>query len=235
MAAAAADDEGGGGGAPADAAAPDVESVSPRSRPAATTTGPRPAFGVHREELQGGGYYEGPFRFAKRDTSRGGTGTLVCNTEGTERYEGQFLSERMHGFGKKVWADGCIYEGQWEKDRKHGQGALQEPDGKCYTGQWVDGRRHGNGRQISDRYSYEGRWENGMLSGSGKLSDFKDGSVFEGQWRQGAHHGPGLIRKAGAREKVNFAYGALTGQETLSPPTEYIQPPLRASSASSPP
>jgi len=185
--------------------------------------GVRPAFGEGRENLSGGGFYEGGFRHGKR----AGAGKLVCNAEGTEVYVGQFELEFMHGFGEKRWPDGSVYQGLFHKGRKHGNGMFQEASGRRYDGQWCDGKRHGNGTQRHgsgpELQVYEGRWENGLQHGTGKYTDTKDGTVYEGRWQCGAHHGPGLLRrKDGVREKLRYCHGMLESQEVLPMPTEYL-------------
>lgn len=198
--------------------------------PAAPEVGLRPQFGNAREELPGGGYYEGAFRYGRRD----GVGVLAWDPEGLEKYEGQFKDEHMEGTGKKTWPDGSVYQGQWRNGRKHGEGTLEEAprpgetSGRSYTGQWADGKRHGKGVQVFDsRTRYEGRWENGLQHGTGKYFDrwdtsTKAGTVYEGQWVRGAHHGTGLLRKGnGDREKLTYLHGMLTEQEELPRPGVY--------------
>jgi len=184
--------------------------------------GSRPKFGEGREQVPGGGFYEGPFRFGKRD----GDGVLVSDDSGAERYEGQFKADHIEGFGCKVLADGSNYKGFWRQNRKDGEGILEEKNGRRYIGQWLDGKRHGVGTQVFDAStSYQGRWENGLQHGTGKYIDNNAGTVFEGKWNRGAHHGPGVVRKQdGRKEKRLYCQGMLTEQEDLAAPTVY--PPL---------
>mmetsp|Transcript_24281 Transcript_24281/g.38900 ORF Transcript_24281/g.38900 Transcript_24281/m.38900 type:complete len:218 (+) Transcript_24281:64-717(+) len=182
----------------------------------------RPQFGEGREELSDGGYYEGSFRFGKRE----GPGVLVYNVDSGERYEGQFRSDCLDGDGKKLWPDGTVYEGQWKAGRKDGEGVLTETKARSYKGQWKDGKRHGIGTQTLDGESrYEGRWENGLQHGTGRYYDLRQETVYEGQWSCGAHHGRGLLRsKGGAREKLAYTHGMLTAREEMPLPKAY--PPI---------
>eukprot|EP00927_Polykrikos_kofoidii_P046690 TRINITY_DN40844_c0_g1_i1.p1 TRINITY_DN40844_c0_g1~~TRINITY_DN40844_c0_g1_i1.p1 ORF type:complete len:258 (-),score=40.13 TRINITY_DN40844_c0_g1_i1:203-871(-) len=199
------------------------DSASNEDRPVfPLITGSRPKFGLGREEVPGGGYYEGPFRFGKRE----GSGVLVADESGVERYEGQFKEEFMEGVGRKVWADGCVYEGQWGRSRKDGVGIFEESGGRRYDGEWRDGKRHGVGTQVFDANTrYQGRWENGLQHGTGKYFDARDGSTLEGHWMRGARHGVCVLRRQdGSKEKFTYSMGMLTNSEELPPPTTY--PPI---------
>eukprot|EP00747_Dinoflagellata_sp_TGD_P195219 gnl/TRDRNA2_/TRDRNA2_63553_c0_seq1.p1 gnl/TRDRNA2_/TRDRNA2_63553_c0~~gnl/TRDRNA2_/TRDRNA2_63553_c0_seq1.p1 ORF type:complete len:396 (-),score=64.48 gnl/TRDRNA2_/TRDRNA2_63553_c0_seq1:21-1082(-) len=182
----------------------------------APITGPRPQVGEGREEISGGGFYEGPFRFGRRH----GAGLLVLNASGTDRYEGQFQDEFFHGHGRRQWPDGTAYEGQWEKGAKSGQGVLEEPKGRRYQGQWKQGKRHGQGIQVFDEETrYEGRWQNGLQHGTGKFFHTQSGRVFEGQWICGAHHGNGLLKmNDGSRQSLQCFHGMLTAKKDLWSP-----------------
>ena len=46
----------------------------------------------------------------------------------------------MEGEGLFTWADGRRYEGQYLSDKKHGYGVFTWPDGRKYEGQWKDGK-----------------------------------------------------------------------------------------------
>lgn len=92
-----------------------------------------------------------------------GQGKVRNLTEGWE-YEGEFRSDKMHGFGqiehnngyryngefkfgmKQGFGccgnpDGSTYEGQWERDKPHGEGTFTDAEGNLVTGVWVDGER----------------------------------------------------------------------------------------------
>lgn len=203
----------------------------PEDKTYALITGVRPKFGEGREEIPGGGYYEGPFRYGKRH----GAGVLVSNEEGTERYDGQFKNELIDGKGRKIWPDGSVYEGEWVQNRKGGEGTLDERGrGQTYTGQWRDGVRHGVGEQQYEKgHWYRGYWENGLQHGTGKFFDGEKGTLYEGHWHRGAHHGEGVLRSPGLktgddslRERLVYSYGVLTSREILRQPFEYTPIPV---------
>ncbi|GAX75889.1 hypothetical protein CEUSTIGMA_g3332.t1 [Chlamydomonas eustigma] len=52
----------------------------------------------------------------------------LCNRQGvihysnSDRYEGEFLNNRMQGYGVYIWRDGTIYRGEWQQGMMHGCG-----------------------------------------------------------------------------------------------------------------
>jgi len=57
------------------------------------------------------------------------------------RYEGNYYSDKKHGFGIYKWADGRVYEGMWMDGKQHGKGKYILPDGTFKIGRWADGKR----------------------------------------------------------------------------------------------
>lgn len=54
-----------------------------------------------------------------------------------ERYEGEWLENKKHGYGEVTYADGDHYEGYWAHDQKHGQGKCTwGEDGSVREGEW---------------------------------------------------------------------------------------------------
>lgn len=77
-------------------------------------------------------------------------------------YSGQWVANRMHGYGVFHWPDGRTYKGQydhvsWEydlstfhsrttpQDKKEGYGEFYWNNGRAYKGQWKDGKQNGLG------------------------------------------------------------------------------------------
>lgn len=48
------------------------------------------------------------------------------------KYEGNFHLGRMHGTGKRTYANGNIHEGQWAQDKPHGAGKLFKASDQSY-------------------------------------------------------------------------------------------------------
>ena len=62
-----------------------------------------------------------------------GFGVLTHSTG--DRFEGNFLNNKAHGYGYYVnsYKD-HTYEGNWLKNQKHGKGKELYPDGTVYNG-----------------------------------------------------------------------------------------------------
>lgn len=84
---------------------------------------------------------------------------------------------------KKVKSpDGSIYDGDWLDNKRHGYGRWTHPDGASYAGQWVDDKQHGEGTMIfADGTVYTGLWKEGKRSGQGTLTN-PDGLKISGNW-----------------------------------------------------
>jgi hypothetical protein len=85
-------------------------------------------------------------------------------------YEGQVLLEDggvMDGYGSLQWSDGQRYEGQFLANKITGKGRYFWSDGFDYIGELLNGRRHGQGRWSSAIHNLlaEGSWQHGGLSG----------------------------------------------------------------------
>lgn len=83
------------------------------------------------------------------------------------RYTGEFLAGAFSGHGRMHWyhpRGGMVYDGQYLEDRKHGWGRFSWPSGRVYEGQWVCGRREGIGIEISAGGSKcGGLWEDNVF------------------------------------------------------------------------
>jgi hypothetical protein len=79
------------------------------------------------------------------------------------KYEGEWESNNMEGYGYYVWNDGRKYEGMYKDDKKHGFGIYTWADGRCYEGYWWKGKQHGLGTYFvpkEGKVKY-GLWEDG--------------------------------------------------------------------------
>ena len=45
------------------------------------------------------------------------------------RYEGQWLEQKLHGYGEYTGSNGDRYKGQWENDKRNGSGTMIYSDG----------------------------------------------------------------------------------------------------------
>lgn len=110
-------------------------------------------------------------------------GRLVHGTLRTsaERYEGQFLSGKRHGFGT-AWWKGSAYSGEWQMNTITGRGTFVYGNAR-YTGDFLDGKRHGTGRIDYGGTVYVGRFDSDVPVGV--AFQLKDGRVLKLVWRDG--------------------------------------------------
>lgn len=54
------------------------------------------------------------------------------------KYEGQFKADKMHGKGRKIYANGEYYVGDFANDMANGYGVFRDLNGGRYEGQWKD-------------------------------------------------------------------------------------------------
>ncbi|CDW80566.1 UNKNOWN [Stylonychia lemnae] len=78
------------------------------------------------------------------------------------QYEGEFLNNLMHGFGKFTFSDGKTYEGFYMNDKKHGYGIFTWLNGMKYEGWWSDGKQDGYGILIDKTKKQFGLWKDGQ-------------------------------------------------------------------------
>jgi hypothetical protein len=102
------------------------------------------------------------------------------------KYEGEWLTDKIHGNGIMTWIGGETYEGQWNNGIKHGFGKYSWAGGKTYVGEWRYGNMSGKGilqygkhSEIPGRKSYEGEFRNDIPHGQGIIL-FEDGRKYEG-------------------------------------------------------
>lgn len=67
----------------------------------------------------------------------------IGNTFGNVRfsankYQGQELNGRPHGYGTMIYGDGKRYEGEFANGLRHGQGTLTMPNGESFKGQFIN-------------------------------------------------------------------------------------------------
>jgi len=56
------------------------------------------------------------------------------------RYEGEFVHGKRHGYGAFFYANGAYYRGEWKDHMKHGQGRHTFEDGTVYDGSFEEDR-----------------------------------------------------------------------------------------------
>jgi hypothetical protein len=111
-----------------------------------------------------------------------GKGTRI-DPDGSQ-YEGAFIENARHGFGKLTRADGSVFEGDFDQNRQSGRGKLVEADGATYEGDFLLGVRHGYGHQTwPDGASYAGDWSDNQFDGGGEYASER--RSYQGRWVRG--------------------------------------------------
>ena len=54
----------------------------------------------------------------------------------SDKYEGEWLSDKKEGYGVFTWADGSVYKGMYQNDIKEGPGEIHYIDGSVFRGNW---------------------------------------------------------------------------------------------------
>jgi hypothetical protein len=102
------------------------------------------------------------------------------------QYKGEWLCGKMHGRGKKTFADGSYLIGEFMNGEANGICHKYYPCGDVFYGSYEDGQRHGFGRY-----------------------DWADGSTYEGHWFRDRMHGEGLKIQAMKRPEGKPSPGSL--------------------------
>lgn len=125
-------------------------------------------FGYGKFEFQNKILYIGHYKIKLDGTKvRHGYGKIIHpstnnSSFGQEVYEGDWVEDKMHGFGIYKYSNGDTYEGEWREN-------LQEGLGKYY---------------FTDGTKYEGEWKNHLMHGSGHYLDI-NGILWSGEFREG--------------------------------------------------
>lgn len=56
-------------------------------------------------------------------------------------YEGQFLNDKKHGYGKYSWKDARYHEGWWHEGLQHGLGIYKSINEEKLYGRWENGKK----------------------------------------------------------------------------------------------
>ncbi|WFF39433.1 hypothetical protein LU290_04240 [Moraxella nasibovis] len=122
-----------------------------------------------------------------------------------DRYEGEWKDNERTGRGKYFFANGDYYEGDFVNNSMHGTGVMLYANGNRYEGEWQNDYRHGQGKSFyAEGGSYEGGWRYDLKHGKGKLN-YTNGEIYEGDFVDDERHGQGkFIYKDGAVYEGDF-------------------------------
>ena len=132
--------------------------------------------------------YEGEWKNRKRD----GVGVLIWKN--VAKFIGEFLEDRVWGFGILHHDDGDEYMGYWDNDKQNGFGMEKWPRNTQFEGEYLDGNKEGVGiLNIEDKGTFQGEMKNGNINGVGKFI-FSDGRTYEGEFSDNKMEGFGIIK-----------------------------------------
>lgn len=154
--------------------------------------------------------YEGEWKNGKRD------GLGILSWKDVSKFIGNFIEDKVMGFGKLWHEDGDVYtgfwndfqadgvgmyktnaqasyEGYWKNDKQNGFGIEKWPRGSSYIGEYQDGNKEGIGSlNFEGNGGFEGEFKGGCISGVGVFF-FSDNRRYEGEWKNNKMHGYGMI------------------------------------------
>ena len=106
-------------------------------------------------------------------------------------YYGQFNKGLREGLGYQIWPDESIYEGYWLDDKAHYYGRMVFNDGDYYEGEWAADVMDGKGLFVSKSgFTYIGEFRDNEPEGEG-VEKWKNGSQYKGEFKKGAKNGKG--------------------------------------------
>uniref|UniRef100_A0A3Q2GD55 Radial spoke head 10 homolog B n=1 Tax=Cyprinodon variegatus TaxID=28743 RepID=A0A3Q2GD55_CYPVA len=144
--------------------------------------------------------YTGQWHHGKRH----GKGTVFYNKDRTSWYKGDWVMNRIEGWGQRRYPSGNTYTGEWRNNLKHGEGRMIWITlGQEYAGNWQNGVQNGYGTQtwlvnakegaeyVRDN-QYEGDFLEGRRQGKGTFY-YAGGAIYTGEWRNDKKHGKGKL------------------------------------------
>ena len=81
-----------------------------------------------------------------------------------DKYEGQWVDSKMHGFGKYEFSNGDRYNGDFHDNKRDGTGTYVWKDKGIYKGQWKKDKREGSGTfKWKNSATYIGFWKDDQI------------------------------------------------------------------------
>lgn len=114
-------------------------------------------------------------------------GTLKCGNG--DFYEGEFLNDNPHGYGKWTFKSGTIYKGQFFDGVFSDNGEMTWTNGAKYKGEFKKGQRTGKGvYHWTNGDEYDGEFLDGKLHGWGAYKEV-NGDIYVGEYKEGKKNG----------------------------------------------
>ena len=86
----------------------------------------------------------------------------VNGQKGSEEYDGDWVEDKMDGYGRYQFTSGAVYQGEWKTGKMHGEGKIVNADGTSYEGTWENNLYHGEGKFVdADQVVWEGIFVHG--------------------------------------------------------------------------
>lgn len=134
----------------------------------ASEISPSEIIGYGKFEFQNKIIYIGFYKQRGQHKFRHGKGKLIHPTKnptvnrGEESYEGDWVEDKMQGFGIYNYSSGDIYEGEFNNNKHEGFGKYFFSDGSKYEGEWLDHKMHGSGQYTDiNNITWVGEFRNG--------------------------------------------------------------------------
>ncbi|TNV76602.1 hypothetical protein FGO68_gene8146 [Halteria grandinella] len=111
-------------------------------------------------------------------------GSCINNWDDNVTYEGNYLNNHWHGYGKMYDKVNNItmFEGQFEESKQISGTKYIQGEG-IYEGEYKDNCRHGMGKlTYFDGSSWQGVWNNAQKTGEGTYT-YADGRYVVGRWK----------------------------------------------------
>eukprot|EP00961_Rhodomonas_salina_P156087 2101700-Rhodomonas_salina.2 len=158
--------------------------------------------------LKSGGYFDYTGEVTQPIRLRHGlSGKCALNND--TWYIGTFVGGRMMGKGRIENRTGCLcYEGDFLDNRPHGYGRLMKDDGisPLYEGHFASGKPHGKGtKYVGDSVTVEGVFISGQLSClKGRFNDHTQNIVYTGGFFEDKMHGYGILKTSTVKYEGMF-------------------------------
>ena len=130
-----------------------------------------------------------------------------------DKYQGEMVNGKFHGFGRMDWASGGWYEGDWVNGEMSGYGLLLTALGDTYEGDFFNGACRGQVKITYDNGdTYEGGFADGKFHGSGNhrtassgiIRTYSGEAMLDGFYGYFTQTGPSLNGYYGMMERDNL-------------------------------
>ena len=133
----------------------------------------------------------------------------IPQTDGNDRYVGQFSEGRRHGRGIYYFSNGGKYEGELVRDQFNGDGSFESPNGDGYVGQFRNGQFGGEGVYTfaNGNVVQEGVFENGIFVRPAKLQRRTNRPDTTSQFNEASRLNPNVLKPLPERDAVAIIIG----------------------------